>query len=274
MESIGGLGVVACKQGKGACKFAKNSEPSISRFCCEEERCARWFLNENPGESALDNFPKKALDLCYKSITVCGLLIGSGRILKWPTRADCKSAGETLHRFESCSYHHFFPRAGDVSPDHRFSRLGDSAGTGIEPKRFDGAKRRRPTEGSREAIFLRRSNPVPTTTFPFSWESIRESAPSSINGVSFSMAPSVFNCDASVFASALSCVTLYLPLISSRIGKPGRVGHLLSVKVDISPNLVLMLGSQRFQIPMDLVRLWYLEIEYTVMWIEILRPSR
>ena len=31
-----------------------------------------------------------------------------GRILKWPTRGDCKSPGATLHRFESCSYHHFF----------------------------------------------------------------------------------------------------------------------------------------------------------------------
>ena len=31
-----------------------------------------------------------------------------GRILKWPTRGDCKSPGATLHRFESCSYHHLF----------------------------------------------------------------------------------------------------------------------------------------------------------------------
>ena len=30
----------------------------------------------------------------------------SGRILKWPTRADCKSAGLRLRRFESFSYHH------------------------------------------------------------------------------------------------------------------------------------------------------------------------
>src|ERR1017187_8193245 len=29
-----------------------------------------------------------------------------GRILKWPTRADCKSAGLRLRRFESFSYHH------------------------------------------------------------------------------------------------------------------------------------------------------------------------
>src|SRR5690348_8160087 len=31
-----------------------------------------------------------------------------GRILKWPTRADCKSAGLCLRRFESFSYHHLF----------------------------------------------------------------------------------------------------------------------------------------------------------------------
>jgi hypothetical protein len=31
-----------------------------------------------------------------------------GRILKWPTRADCKSAGLRLRRFESFSYHHPF----------------------------------------------------------------------------------------------------------------------------------------------------------------------
>ncbi len=33
-----------------------------------------------------------------------------GRILKWPTRADCKSAGLRLRRFESFSYHHFLSR--------------------------------------------------------------------------------------------------------------------------------------------------------------------
>ena len=31
----------------------------------------------------------------------------AGRILKWPTRADCKSAGLRLPWFESRSYHHF-----------------------------------------------------------------------------------------------------------------------------------------------------------------------
>ena len=30
-----------------------------------------------------------------------------GRIPKRSTGADCKSAGLRLHRFESCSYHHF-----------------------------------------------------------------------------------------------------------------------------------------------------------------------
>jgi hypothetical protein len=30
-----------------------------------------------------------------------------GRIPKWPTGADCKSAGLRLHWFESSSYHHF-----------------------------------------------------------------------------------------------------------------------------------------------------------------------
>src|SRR4051812_42669148 len=34
----------------------------------------------------------------------------SGRILKWPTRADCKSAGLRLPWFESRSYHHSSPR--------------------------------------------------------------------------------------------------------------------------------------------------------------------
>jgi hypothetical protein len=42
-----------------------------------------------------------------------------GRILKWPTRADCKSAGLCLRRFESFSYHHVFspskPRENSVS---------------------------------------------------------------------------------------------------------------------------------------------------------------
>src|SRR5579883_3452549 len=33
-----------------------------------------------------------------------------GRIPKWPTGADCKSAGLRLHWFESNSYHHFFTR--------------------------------------------------------------------------------------------------------------------------------------------------------------------
>jgi hypothetical protein len=30
----------------------------------------------------------------------------AGRIPKWPTGADCKSAGLRLHWFESSSYHH------------------------------------------------------------------------------------------------------------------------------------------------------------------------
>src|SRR5437868_6914725 len=31
-----------------------------------------------------------------------------GRLPKWPTGADCKSAGSRLRWFESITYHHFF----------------------------------------------------------------------------------------------------------------------------------------------------------------------
>jgi hypothetical protein len=33
-------------------------------------------------------------------------MVGCGRIPKWPTGADCKSAGSRLRWFESSSYHH------------------------------------------------------------------------------------------------------------------------------------------------------------------------
>jgi hypothetical protein len=36
--------------------------------------------------------------------------VSGGRIPKWPTGADCKSAGLRLRWFESSSYHHFFRR--------------------------------------------------------------------------------------------------------------------------------------------------------------------
>src|SRR5258706_8917229 len=39
-----------------------------------------------------------------------------GRIPKWPTGADCKSAGLRLHWFESSSYHHFFSITCICSP--------------------------------------------------------------------------------------------------------------------------------------------------------------
>src|SRR5262249_33521313 len=40
--------------------------------------------------------------------------LACGGILKWPTRADCKSAGLRLRRFESFSHHHLFQ---PVSPN-------------------------------------------------------------------------------------------------------------------------------------------------------------
>jgi hypothetical protein len=42
-------------------------------------------------------------------------LLLAGRIPKWPTGADCKSAGLRLHWFESSSYHHF-----NKSAENRF----------------------------------------------------------------------------------------------------------------------------------------------------------
>src|SRR6185437_8578690 len=41
-----------------------------------------------------------------------------GRLPKWPTGADCKSAGLRLRWFESITYHHFFRPS---SPAFRFS---------------------------------------------------------------------------------------------------------------------------------------------------------
>ena len=38
----------------------------------------------------------------------------SGRLPKWPTGADCKSAGLRLRWFESITYHHFFDGAGPL----------------------------------------------------------------------------------------------------------------------------------------------------------------
>src|SRR5262249_47804560 len=44
----------------------------------------------------------------------------AGRIPKWPTGADCKSAGLRLRWFESSSYHHPFFRVGALraAPRH------------------------------------------------------------------------------------------------------------------------------------------------------------
>jgi hypothetical protein len=42
---------------------------------------------------------------------MCGssaAVICFGRLPKWPTGADCKSAGLRLRWFESSTYHHFF----------------------------------------------------------------------------------------------------------------------------------------------------------------------
>ena len=51
---------------------------------------------------------EKYLELCGMSREFSPSL--AGRILKWPTRADCKSAGLRLPWFESRSYHHFKSR--------------------------------------------------------------------------------------------------------------------------------------------------------------------
>src|SRR5512137_2709239 len=50
--------------------------------------------------SRLTKSPRSGLLRAHSQRVACG------RILKWPTRADCKSAGLRLRRFESFSYHH------------------------------------------------------------------------------------------------------------------------------------------------------------------------
>jgi hypothetical protein len=50
-------------------------------------------------------------------------VIFSGRILKWSTRADCKSAGLRLRRFESFSYHHLWGRC-----DGKETLIGSTCG--------------------------------------------------------------------------------------------------------------------------------------------------
>jgi hypothetical protein len=55
-------------------------------------------------------FPHDSVDKPLPIWPYCALLIGSvGRIPKWPTGADCKSAGLRLRWFESSSYHHSLP---------------------------------------------------------------------------------------------------------------------------------------------------------------------
>src|SRR5512137_2750263 len=49
--------------------------------------------------SRLTKSPRSGLLRAHSQRVACG------RILKWPTRADCKSAGLRLRRFESFSYH-------------------------------------------------------------------------------------------------------------------------------------------------------------------------
>ena len=60
-----------------------------------------------------------------------GSVIGTGEIPKWPTGADCKSAASQLHRFESCSPHHFTRSQTLVAGAHRtprYSRGSSSVG--------------------------------------------------------------------------------------------------------------------------------------------------
>ena len=60
-------------------------------------------------------------------------LVFLGELLKWPTRADCKSAGFRLPWFESTTHHHFLNGVAGIAQLARASAF-QAEGRGFEPR--------------------------------------------------------------------------------------------------------------------------------------------
>jgi hypothetical protein len=118
----------------------------------------------------MERLGSKSADLLKKLLELDGISRELSRppfggLLKWPTRADCKSAGLRLRWFESITHHHFPERESNLNAAGaiRYVRIWQFKRLLMETKDLRGSRAGREPRKFRRRI-LRQENARPNTT--------------------------------------------------------------------------------------------------------------